>query len=34
MSMPEAADALGMSLRNTERLWTFARAWLRHEMGS
>jgi RNA polymerase sigma factor (TIGR02999 family) len=29
MSMPEAADALEMPLRNAERLWTFARAWLR-----
>ena len=32
MSMPEAAEALGMPLRSAERLWTFARAWLRHEM--
>jgi len=29
MTMPEAADAMGLPLRNTERLWTFARAWLR-----
>jgi RNA polymerase sigma factor (TIGR02999 family) len=32
MSMPEAAEALGMPLRSAERLWTFARAWLRNEM--
>ncbi|MBI2946270.1 MAG: sigma-70 family RNA polymerase sigma factor [Verrucomicrobia bacterium] len=29
MSMAEAAEALGMSLRQGERLWTFAKAWLR-----
>jgi RNA polymerase sigma factor (TIGR02999 family) len=33
MSMPEAAEVLGMPLRTAERLWTFARAWLRHEIG-
>ena len=33
MSMPEAAAAMGVPLRNAERLWTFARAWLRHAMG-
>ncbi len=32
--MPEAAEVLGVSLRSAERLWTFARAWLRHEIGS
>ena len=32
MSMPEAAEALGISLRNAERIWTFARAWLRNAM--
>ena len=32
MTMPEAAEALRMPLRSAERLWTFARAWLRHEM--
>jgi RNA polymerase sigma factor (TIGR02999 family) len=32
MSMPEAAEALGLPLRNAERLWTFARAWLRDEL--
>jgi RNA polymerase sigma factor (TIGR02999 family) len=34
LSMPEAADVLGLPLRNVERLWTFARAWLRHQIGS
>ncbi len=29
LTMPEAAEALGLPLRNAERLWTFARAWLR-----
>ena len=29
MTLPEAAEALGLSLRSTERLWTFSRAWLR-----
>ena len=33
MTMPEAADALGVPQRTAERLWTFARAWLRNEMG-
>lgn len=32
MSMPEAAEALGMPLRSAERLWTFAKTWLRHEL--
>ena len=32
MSMPEAADALGLSLRNAERIWSFARSWLRVAM--
>jgi RNA polymerase sigma factor (TIGR02999 family) len=32
MSMPEAAEALDIPLRTAERLWTFARAWLRNEM--
>jgi RNA polymerase sigma factor (TIGR02999 family) len=34
MNMPEAADALGLSLRSAERLWTYARAWLRRHIGS
>jgi RNA polymerase sigma factor (TIGR02999 family) len=33
MSMPEAAEALGLPLRSAERLWTFARAWLRDALG-
>ena len=33
MSMPEAADTLGLPLRSAERLWTFARAWLREAIG-
>jgi RNA polymerase sigma factor (TIGR02999 family) len=33
MTMPEAAAAMGLPLRSAERLWTFARAWLRHSVG-
>jgi len=29
MTLPEAAESLGLSLRTAERLWTFSRAWLR-----
>lgn len=29
MSMTETVEALGISLRQGERLWTFAKAWLR-----
>jgi RNA polymerase sigma factor (TIGR02999 family) len=29
MSMAEAVEVLGISLRQGERLWTFAKAWLR-----
>ena len=29
LEMTEAAEVLGLSLRATERLWTFSRAWLR-----
>jgi RNA polymerase sigma factor (TIGR02999 family) len=32
MSMPEASEAMGIPLRSAERLWTFARAWLRNEI--
>ncbi len=32
MSVPEAAAALGIPQRSAERLWTFARAWLRGAM--
>lgn len=34
MSMEEAATALDLPLRSTERLWTYARAWLRRRIGS
>ena len=34
MNMNESADALGLSLRSAERLWTYARAWLRRRIGS
>ena len=33
LTMPEAALALGISLATAERYWTFARAWLRAEVG-
>jgi RNA polymerase sigma factor (TIGR02999 family) len=29
LSIPEAAQILGVSTRTAERMWTFARAWLR-----
>lgn len=32
LSMVEAAEALGLPLRSAERLWTFAKAWLREKM--
>lgn len=32
LSMPEAAQLLGISLRSAERLWTYARAWLRQRI--
>lgn len=32
MTMEEAAATLGLSLRNTERTWTYARAWLRRQI--
>jgi RNA polymerase sigma factor (TIGR02999 family) len=31
LSIPEAAEILGVSLRTAERLWTYARAWLHRE---
>ena len=34
LSMPEAAEALDLPLRSVERLWAYARAWLRREMGT
>jgi len=33
MTMNEAATTLGMSTRNAERTWTYARAWLRRQIG-
>jgi RNA polymerase sigma factor (TIGR02999 family) len=33
MTMEEAASALGLPLRTAERLWAYARAWLRRRMG-
>jgi RNA polymerase sigma factor (TIGR02999 family) len=32
LSMPEAARVLGLSQRTAERIWTFARAWLRDKV--
>ncbi len=32
MTMEEAASALGIAQRTAERLWTYARAWLRREI--
>jgi RNA polymerase sigma factor (TIGR02999 family) len=32
MTMEEAANALGLATRTTERLWTYARVWLRKEI--
>lgn len=33
-SMAEAASALGVSQRSLERLWTFAKTWLRKELSA
>jgi RNA polymerase sigma factor (TIGR02999 family) len=32
MTLPEAAEALEMSLRSANRLWVYARAWLHREI--
>ena len=32
LAMPEAADALGISLRSAERNWTYAKTWLHREL--
>ena len=32
MTMPEAAEALGISLRTAERNWTYARTWLHRNL--
>ena len=34
MTMPEAASAMGLPPRTAERLWTYARVWLRREIRS
>ena len=33
LSMPEAAESLGVSLRTAERNWTYARTWLHRDLG-
>jgi RNA polymerase sigma factor (TIGR02999 family) len=33
LSIPQAAGILGVSPRTADRLWTYARAWLRREIG-
>jgi RNA polymerase sigma factor (TIGR02999 family) len=32
LTIPQAAEILGVSARKADFLWSFARAWLRHEM--
>ena len=32
LTMPQAAEALGMSARSAERLWTWSKAWLFREL--
>lgn len=34
MSMSEAAETMGIPLRSAERLWSYARAWLRRQIGT
>ncbi len=34
LTMPQAAEALGISLRNAERNWTYARTWLHRELAA
>jgi DNA-directed RNA polymerase specialized sigma24 family protein len=34
LTMPEAAQALGISLATAERYWTFARTWLYAELAA
>jgi RNA polymerase sigma factor (TIGR02999 family) len=33
LTMPEVADALGISLRQAEREWTYAKTWLHRALG-
>ena len=32
LSIPKVADAMGISVRTAERLWTYARTWLHREL--
>jgi RNA polymerase sigma factor (TIGR02999 family) len=32
LTLPEAAEAIGVSSRTAGRLWAYGRAWLRHEL--
>jgi DNA-directed RNA polymerase specialized sigma24 family protein len=32
LTMPEAAATMGLAPRTAERIWTFARAWLKREV--
>ncbi len=34
LTLPEAADALGMAPRTADRLWAFARAWLYRDLSA
>jgi RNA polymerase sigma factor (TIGR02999 family) len=34
LTMPDIAEALGISLRQAERNWTYAKSWLHRELGS
>lgn len=34
LTVPQAAEALGISLRSAERNWTYARTWLHRELAS
>jgi DNA-directed RNA polymerase specialized sigma24 family protein len=34
LSMAQAAESLGLPLRTAERMWTFAKTWLREEIQS
>ena len=34
MTLPESAEALGISPRTADRLWAYARSWLRQEIES
>jgi DNA-directed RNA polymerase specialized sigma24 family protein len=33
LSIPEAAEVLKLSPRSADRLWAYARAWLRQALG-